>query len=170
MKTRQDASKQSRRRMLLLGGTAVVLVGIGVAGAVMRATANTPGDRKLCADNLRAIGRECISYANSHLGCFPASLKELEQAGGTKALRPEQLSCPNAQKKGRGGGYVYVPGLRKTDAPATILAYEPSGNHKKKPGGYVLRVSGIVNWLDEDQHKTAMAQVKARQTRLPTGR
>jgi len=170
MKPEQDTSKQNRRQRLLLSGAAVMLVCIGIAGAVMRATANTPGDRKLCAENLQAVGRACISYANSHQGSFPPSLKELARTGGAEALRPEQFSCPNAGKKGRGGGYVYVPGLRKIDDPTTILAYEPLGNHKKKPGGHVLLVSGIVNWLDENQHKTAVDQVKARQARPPANR
>lgn len=169
MKPEQATSKWNRRQVLLIGGAAVV-VGMGVAGAVLRATANTPGDRKLCAENLQAIGRACISYANSHQGSFPPSLKELTRAGGAEALWPEQLSCPNAGKKGRGGDFVYVPGLRKADEPTTILVYEPLGNHMRKPGGHVLLVNGIVNWLDENPHKAAVAQVKAPQARAPASR
>jgi len=168
MQVKRTTSSQKRRRMLLLGGAVLVLACVGAAGIYKRFYAGTPGDRKRCAENLQAIGRACISYASSHEGNFPASLKELGQV--SEGLRRDQLSCPNAGKKGRRGNYVYVPGYRNTDDPNSILVYEPTGNHKKKPGGHVLLVSGVVNWLDEQQHEAAMVQVKARQARPPAGR
>lgn len=156
--------------MLLLGGAALALVGIAVTGILMRVYSGSPGDRKRCAENLQAIGQACLRYAHAHQGSFPPALKGLARADSPQRLSPEQLFCPNAGKKGRGGNYVYVPGLRSTDDPGTILVYEPLGNHKKKPGGHVLRVSGLVEWLNEEQHKAAVAQIKTRQPRTPPGR
>lgn len=155
--------------MLLLGGATLALACVAVAGVLTQLSSGTPGDRKQCAENLQAIGQACISYANANQGNFPRSLRELLLAnGGT--LRPDQITCPNARKKGRGGDYVYVRGYRSTDDPNAILVYEPPGNHKRKPGGHVLLLSGVVNWLDEKQHAEAIVQVKARQATPATGR
>ena len=138
-----------------------MLVCIGTAGVLSYLQSGTPGDRNRCAENLRVIGQACITYASANRGDFPRSLKELMYASGG-ALRVDQMTCPNAGKKGRGGDYVYVPGYRQTDDPNSILVYEPLGNHKKKPGGHVLLLGGAVNWLDENEHKAAIDRIKAR--------
>ncbi|GMU23961.1 MAG: hypothetical protein AMXMBFR13_40380 [Phycisphaerae bacterium] len=162
-------ANEKRRRVLLIGGAALALVCIGVVGFLARGSSNTPGDRTLCGENLEAIGRACASYANTHQGNFPPSLSELAGTSGN-TLTAEQLTCPNAGKKGRGGDFVYVPGYRSTDSPDSILVYEPLGNHKRKPGGHVLLLNGTVKWLTAEQHATAMAQVKAHQARVPAAR
>ncbi len=159
MQARQSTSGHSRRRMLLLGGAALVCT--GAAGVLTYLQSGTPGDRNRCAENLRVIGQACITYASANRGDFPRSLKELMYASGG-ALRPDQMTCPNAGKKGRGGDYVYVPGYRQADDPNSILVYEPLGNHKKKPGGHVLLLGGTVNWLDENEHKAAIARITTR--------
>jgi hypothetical protein len=163
---KRPGSGVSRRRIFILAGIVLGLVGIGVVAALARGSFNKGGDRKACAANMRAIGQACINYANSHQGNFPASLDVLAGAGGAP-LQASQLACPNAGKKGRGGGYVYVPGHRKSDDPNSILAYEPLGNHKKKPGGHVLLVGGAVKWIGEKQYDAEMAKVKAFQTKSP---
>ncbi len=157
----QSKSGWSRRRILILAGLAVVLAGLGGVAAWARLASNKAGDRKICAANLKAIGRACTSYADSHQGNFPPSLDAL-MSGGTSPLEPAQLICPNAGKKGRGGQYVYVPGRRKTDAPTSVLAYEPLGNHKKKPGGHVLLLNGTVKWLSGNEYDSTVAQARAR--------
>ncbi|HPD31362.1 MAG TPA: hypothetical protein PLL20_15320 [Phycisphaerae bacterium] len=163
------ARRKSRRRMLLVGGAVLALACVAVVSVLMHLSSGTPGDRKQCAENLRAIGQACISYANANQGNFPRSLRQLLRAnGGT--LRPDQITCPNAGKKRRGGDYVYVQGYRITDDPNAVLVYEPPDNHKRKPGGHVLLLSGVVNWRDKEQLAEAIAQLKARQATPMTGR
>jgi hypothetical protein len=151
----------SRQRLALMVGLGVVLIGLGVLGAMKHQAANKGGDRKLCGANMEAIGRACLNYAANHQGSFPPSLTMLTEGGAGAPLQSAQLACPNANKKGHHGEFVYVPGRKKTDDPNAVLAYEPLGNHKKKPGGHVLLVNGTVRWLDEADHNTMTAQVRA---------
>jgi len=167
---RRTGEKEGRWRILALAGSAVVLVGIAAVGLYLRyGGGEGGGDRKTCEANLQTIGQACVRYADSHQGSLPPSLEVLLQAAGSEPLKPEQLTCPNAEKKGRGGKYVYVPGHRKTDDRNSIIAYEPMGNHKKKPGGHVLFLSGTVSWLDAKQHDAAVTPLKARQKAASPG-
>lgn len=153
-------SSRGRWHIWVAAGGGAVLISAIAVGAYLGG-GSSPGSRKECTGNLETIGRAAIRYAETHQGNFPPSLVALLQAGG-EITDAKQLACPNSDKKGRGGGYVYIAGRTRKDDPNAILAYEPLGNHKKNPGGNVLLVSGVVRWLDEKQHEAALAQTKPR--------
>jgi hypothetical protein len=79
--------------------------------------------REISKNNLRQLGLACHMWADDHDGVFPPDLLKLVPAYADNA---KILQCPWYTRHAADGvDYVYVSGLRATDAGFTVVAYEP---------------------------------------------
>ncbi len=108
-----------------------------------------------CSNNLKLIGRHCLSYQTKN-GMPVESLESLLKAGDVdRTLKPSDVLCPLVGEKGHRKGidgvscdYLYVP-VKTTAAKDAILAFCPKGNH---PGGVrqCVFVDGHVDKIENE--------------------
>ena len=115
--------------------TVSATVGAALAGPYVE-RAKERGERRKCTANLRRIGSALRRYAAEHGKQFPAKLEDLSPKYVPDTA---ELVCPTSGLK-----YAYVSGLRSTDLPNLIAAYELPEGHQ---GGLnVLNADGSVAW------------------------
>jgi len=120
-----------------------VLVGGAAAGAALPAlaTARERAARTSCMSNLKQVGVALHLYASDNGEKFPTKLQDL-----VPKYMPDAtiMSCPAGKRQ-----YAYVSGLKATDAPNLIIAFDVPGNHSQ--GANVLFVDGHVEWRGNAQ-------------------
>ena len=94
-------------------------------------------------------------FAQAHNGQYPAHASAILETAATDL----DLSHPSWPEQ---SGYVYVTGIRLSDEPATIVIYENVPERKRKLGFQVLRVSGKVDWLSQDDFAAALRDQEER--------
>jgi hypothetical protein len=109
--------------------------------------------RGMCSSNLRQIGLACIEYAKDNGDRFPDKLSQLHPkyipsmdlfiCPSDKGKLTRDLSSPEAIDQYT--SYVYIPGLKTTDKPGTIVAFDKPENHQHE-GRNVLQLDASVNW------------------------
>jgi prepilin-type processing-associated H-X9-DG protein len=118
--------------------------------------------RVKCASNLRQVGLACLMYANDYKGQLPDTI---DMVLTSQDLAPEVLVCPSTDHTAAPGqttqeqaanltpgkhlSYVYVGKgintISARNAGATVVAYEPPGNHGD--GANFLFLDGNVEYL-----------------------
>jgi len=113
-----------------------------------------------CASYLRQIGLAGLQYARDHGGVMPPSFTALypDYVGD-----PKCFSCPSnpsrwqdIQKTGKvsaaNTSYIYVSGLRATDGPKCVLAFDRPENHERE-GCNILFLDAHVEWILADGYR-----------------
>ena len=111
-------------------------------------------ERVTCANNLQQIAKGCMLYAIDNENKYPDKLSRLypKYIDSTEIFhcrgdKFRDLSIPHAHDLNT--NYIYVAGLKSTDDPKTILAYDKPDNHKHKKRN-VLHIDGSVNWEESN--------------------
>ncbi|MBD3349714.1 MAG: DUF1559 domain-containing protein [Candidatus Eisenbacteria bacterium] len=137
--------------------------------------------RTKCASNLKQIGYACHLYSGDHEEAFPPSLGAVFpeyipdgrvficplSGGYTKVIAvadlPEGAEDASAVFGPEHTDYEYVAGLRATDPPTLVLAYDRDGNHEDGnhgDGRNVLFVGNNVVWTPEDDFRKALQRTR----------
>lgn len=108
-----------------------------------------------CRNQFRSIQLAAFVYASDHDGHFPHSWSNVYNyiAGCAQVF-----ACPSVRRSSGSwtnidmwSSYVLIPGRRKADTVASILAFEPLRNHGNR-GGHILFTSGEVKWCWPEQY------------------
>lgn len=157
-----DAVYPSARKPDRTLRTIAVVVGLLiVAGALFELItawprADATALRSLCRANLTEIGTALERYAAQH-GAYPPNLLELVERD---LLVVETLRCPvRASAGGELIQYYYVRGLKPSDPPEWLLAFDAPLNHPE--GGSVLYLSSIAVTLDGEAFEQELTRFRA---------
>lgn len=177
----------------------VVLV-FGLSAALVQGRSSAHADRIRCADNLRSFGQIAKLYRNESGNHLPVDFSRMLEYGRQVRQRHDAALCgsipvaPRARDRfvamfdcpagGRllgeieasGGSstaadYLFLGGAidAGTIAANPVIAYEPLDNHDGK-GAHFLRVDGSVEWLDREQARRLIAEVKDEPTPRKLGK
>jgi len=75
----------------------------------------------LSRENLWAIGKACLIYANDHDDKYPPNLRELVEK---KYLLPKHLESPFKPMGFDGPSYIYIAGQSTSSSPRNVVVYE----------------------------------------------
>ena len=109
--------------------------------------------KAVCKNNLKHIGLAMAIYANDFEDRFPPTLDDLVPLYVTERMLFHCPSDPSEEVS-----YLYLPGLKVTDKPTDIVAFDRRGNHSG--GRNVLFVDGHVEWMTEEAFQARWAAQK----------
>ncbi len=119
-----------------------------------------------CGYNLHELALACREYAAEHGGRYPSRWVDLNFTGENSNWA-KLLRCPQTYhdigtwtQVDLWADYRLIPGRSTSDAPTTILALEPLGNHASA-GANVLFVDGATAWWPQSRLLGATKSVSA---------
>lgn len=160
--------------LLLLGLLAFLVI------APMIERSRNENSKTLCVHNLKLLALVLKMYAVDHGGVYPNKFSEL---GPKYLIEADFLVCPQQKADYEGShrtpyplslqsppdqidalsSYVLVPGLRTSDAPDKVLAYERADNHHGQ-GKSLIYLDGHGAWEPPENWRGG-----PRNTNLPPG-
>ncbi|MHC4252027.1 MAG: hypothetical protein ACYS9X_23150 [Planctomycetota bacterium] len=131
--------------------------------------------RTMCTSNLKQVLYACQLYAKGNADAFPPDLEALHpeyvsdcgayvcRTAASAGHVPDKAKVADAFVPGR-VCYAYVSGLRATDDPSFVVAFDEEWNHARE-GVIAANICGMVTWtgdIDEfhaklDEQRAALA-------------